>query len=236
MDNSKKQALIINSVGLTLFLGLIIGLSIFFAPKITGIIKEPELFRQYILSFKGIGILIFMLFQVLQVIIAVIPGEFIQIAGGYIYGTWLGTLYSLMGIMTGYCIVFSLSRLLGYGLVKILVKENDLERFKFLINDPKSEIILFMLFLIPGLPKDMMVYIAGITPIKAINFFIIILIARIPAMLGSSYIGSHLEQKNYTAVIIMSVAAGLLFIIGLVFKDKIINWVHNFRNKKNKDK
>ena len=222
-----------NAAVLLLLIGVLPYLSIIYAPDITRLVSNPREFRDYILSFGRTGALIFMLFQVLQVVIAIIPGEVVQVAGGYIFGTLWGTLYSMAGITAGYVIVFFMVRFLGYRLVKQLVNEEDLQKFYRLINSPGSEMVLFMLFFIPGIPKDILVYIAGLTPIKPPVFFAIITIARFPAMLGASLIGANIQQEHYNTAIIISALSCILFIIGLVMKDRILSLIKNIHRKKN---
>jgi len=111
--------------------------------------------------------------------------------------------------------------------VKQMVSEVALQKFYCLINSPGSDITVFLLFLIPGVPKDILVYIAGLTPIKPFTFFIIISIARVPAMIGASYIGSNIQMENYIAAIIIFLIACILFIIGFMFKNRIITILKN---------
>ncbi|HPT70032.1 MAG TPA: TVP38/TMEM64 family protein [Syntrophomonas sp.] len=217
-----KKELTLNICLLVIFLTVITYVTIKYVPLITQLINEPEKFRSLLLSFGPASILVFIAFQVLQVIIAAIPGEVIQIAGGYVYGIVPGTLYSMIGILIGSMLAFYIARLLGFALVQKLVPSKDLEKFYFLINSPKAEFAMFILFIIPGIPKDILVYIAGLTPLKALNFFIITMIARFPGILGSAYIGANLENKHYYGVIIVSIVAVVLFLTGFFLKDKLI--------------
>lgn len=221
--SSEKRKLILNIVLIAGFLALLACLAVRFAPEITGLAKEPEHFREVLNSYGWKGVLVFMSIQLLQVVVAAIPGEFVQFAGGYIYGTWLGTFYSLAGIAAGSVIVFFVARLLGYPIVRTFISQKKLEQFDFMLNSSKSEIVMFLLFLIPGIPKDILTYIAGLTPVKPLRFFIIITLGRLPALLASSYIGYHAWKGNYTIVIILSAAALLLFGAGILLKDRIIS-------------
>jgi len=223
----------INIILAALFVGLIVYATIRFGPELTKLVSDPHKFREYVLSFGPWSAVVFMLFQVLQVVIAVIPGEPVQIAGGYIFGTVLGTVYSTLGITAGYIIVFTSVKLFGFPLVKKLVSEKELEKCSALINSPKLETTIFLLFLIPGIPKDILVYIAGLTPIKPVLFFIIITFARFPAMLGSSFIGAEIQSSQYLIAIIVSVIASILFVLGYIYKQRIIDFVHlRFSKKK----
>ncbi len=232
--DSKKLKTFINISIAILFIGLFVFATIRYAPEITRLLKDPDKFKELLNSYGYKSVFVFIAFQIIQVVIAVIPGEVIQIAGGYIFGTILGSLYSIIGILLGTIIVFYIVRLIGYPLVKRFVSQKSIEKFNFLINSEKSEIAIFMLFLIPGIPKDALTYIAGLTPIKSLRFFVIITIARLPALIGSSYIGTSIQTRDYLVVGIISGVAIILFVIGVVFRNKIIAKLHKIIHK-NKD-
>ena len=90
---------------------------------------------------------------------------------------------------------------------------------------------MFLLYLIPGVPKDTLTYIAGLTPIHPGKFLLLSTIARFPGILGSCYIGANLQSKNYTVVIIVSSIAVLLFVIGMIYQEKIVNYFHHRKDK-----
>lgn len=231
MEKNKKRKIIIQSTLLLLFIVLFTGAAIKLTPVITQFASDPGRLKEQLSSYGPAGILIFIGIQALQVIIAAIPGEVTQIAGGYIYGTLMGTLYSITGIFIGSVVVFTLSRLLGFSLVNLFMSKTQLGKFSFLFNNPKYELVLFLLFLLPGMPKDFLSYFAGLTPIKPLNFFVISSTARIPALLASTYIGANLQTGNLTAVILISVIAVLLFLAGLLMKDRIIAFLHRTFSK-----
>lgn len=228
----KKARAILNIIALVLFIGVIIYVSIRYTPQIVQLFERRQELKEYIESKGALGIAVFIFFQVLQIIVAAIPGEIVQIAGGYLYGTFWGTVYLVIGVVIGSIIVFYASRLLGYGLVKAVVSEKNLESLYQKVNGKKFEIFMLILFLIPGIPKDMLTYIAGLTPIKPMRFLVIAVLGRLPALMGSTYIGAVFQDGNYTAVIILSTVAIILFAVGLLFKDKIINKFHSILQKK----
>jgi len=214
---------------LAVFLGLIIFASVKFAPSVTKLIRRPEAFKAFIDSYGPVSAIVYILVQVVQVVVFVIPGEIVQVAGGYIFGTGLGTLYSVVGILLGTMIAFFSARLLGYSLVKAIVSPKKLKEFDFLINNSKSEIAIFVLFLVPGIPKDSLVYISGLTPVKPLRFFLISMIARFPGLWGSAYIGANLQEKDYLPVWVLSGVALVLFVVGALNRDRIIGWLHRLR-------
>lgn len=231
MEKNKKIKVIVNIALIILFLAIIVFAAVKFGPQITRLANDPKELKATLNSYGWKSALVFMLIQLVQVVVAAIPGEFVQIAGGYIYGSFAGTLYSLAGIVAGSIIVFFVSRLLGYPLVRTFVSQKNLDKFEFMMNNEKSDIVMFLLFLIPGLPKDILTYIAGLTPVKPLKFFVIITLGRFPALLASSIIGSNIEKGNYTLVIILSVIALILFVAGLLLKDKIISVFHGITRK-----
>lgn len=223
MDRTKRNYLLTQAVLLSLFLGAVIFASFKYAPAVTRLFREPDRFREYLSAWGAAGPLIFIAFSAIQVIIAVIPGEIVQVAGGFAFGTPLGTLYAMTGTVIGTVVVFSAIRLLGFSLVKAMISPAQLEKFRFLVRSPKSEIAIFVLFLIPGIPKDVLVYLSGLTPIRMLRFLVICTVGRLPGVAGSAYIGANLQQKDYHIVYIMLGISLVLFIAGVLFRDKIID-------------
>jgi len=225
-----RPHLVAHVLMLAAFLGVVIYVSIKFGPAITRLMSRPEKFREYIDGLGPAGVLYYILIQTAHVIIVVIPGEIVQIAAGYAFGTFLGTLYSLAGIIIGTVIVFFGTRLAGSAIVRAFIPPMTLKKFDFLINSPKSEIAMFVLFLIPGIPKDALVYISGLMPVNPWKFLLICVVARFPGLWGSAYIGAHLQKKDYWPVAIMSGLALVLFVVGILAKDKIIHRLHRLRH------
>jgi uncharacterized membrane protein YdjX (TVP38/TMEM64 family) len=213
------------------FLGLLVYASVRFAPPITRLLRDPASFKQFLERYGPISVLVFVLIQAAQIVIAVIPGEIVQIAGGYVFGTALGMLGSVAGAVLGTLVVFFATRLAGYPLVKLFVSPKKLARFDFLLNNPRSDITLFVLFLIPGIPKDALVYISGLTPVRPWRFLLISMVARLPGLLGSAYIGANLQEKDYLTVWILCGVALVLFVVGILAKDRVIERLHRMRGE-----
>ena len=218
-----NKSFLANLILIILFIsGLILSMS-YFGKNLTTIMNSPDKFREWIYSFGKLGIIVFIGIQILQVIVFAIPGEIVQVAGGYLFGTFFGTLYSVIGITIGSLICFLIARVLGYNFIRSIVSDENIKKFDYLINNPKGEIILFLLFFIPGMPKDILSYIAGITPVRFYNFFIITMFARFPGILFSSYIGENLGSKNYFIAGVVAIITFLLFLIGLYKKNIILD-------------
>ncbi|HTY08601.1 MAG TPA: TVP38/TMEM64 family protein [Candidatus Edwardsbacteria bacterium] len=217
-----SPSLVVKAALLVLALVALAMCTVFYAPAITRLVSNSGKLREYLLSYGPWSVAVFMALQVLQVVVAAIPGEVTQLAGGYLYGTAAGAAYSLIGIMLGSVIVFFTIRFLGYPVLQAFMPKKSLEKFDFLVNNPKAELAMFVLFAIPGIPKDVLTYIAGLTPIRKTRFLIIATVGRLPGILFSSYIGAHMEQRHYTQVIVASGLVAALFVAGILLRGRII--------------
>jgi uncharacterized membrane protein YdjX (TVP38/TMEM64 family) len=223
IEKRVKRRLILNVAMIAVFIAAAAFAAIKYGSYFTRLVSNPSELQDMLSSYGWKGIFVFAAIQVIQVVIVVIPGELVQFAGGYIYGPLAGTIISMAGILAGSAAAFYITKLLGYSLVRELFSESSMAKFEFIINSNKLEIVLFILFLIPGFPKDMLTYIAGLTPIKPLRLFAVVVIARLPGLLASSFIGYSTQQENYLAVAILSVIVMVIFIAVLLNKDRILN-------------
>jgi uncharacterized membrane protein YdjX (TVP38/TMEM64 family) len=225
-----KRVLGLQVAGLAIVLAAMVAGTIYLYPLVMTLISDMPGFRGYIQSYGDWGVAVFLGIQALQVVIAVIPGELTQLAGGFIYGTTLGTVYSLAGILIGSVIAFYLARGFGFPVLRSLVPAKGIEKFSFLINSPKAEVGMLVLFLIPGVPKDVLTFIAGLTPVRSIRFLLMASVARFPGILMASYVGSHVAEQDYTGVIVVSAVALVLFVAGVLLQDRVVRWVKSHRH------
>jgi uncharacterized membrane protein YdjX (TVP38/TMEM64 family) len=208
---------------LLIVIAILLGILVIkFMPKLLLITVSFEEFKNYILSMGHLGAIMLILFQVLQTIIAPIPGEVIQVAGGYLYGIILGTIYNLIGLAIGSGIAFYFTRLIGRDFIENLIKRKKLKWISNIIESRKFELILFIIFIVPGLPKDFMIYVAGLTMIKPMRFFVILMISRLPWIMISASVGANINAGNYMLTIIISFIAVIGFVMGMLYKNKII--------------
>lgn len=203
-----------------------------YLPQLLHVTMSLDGFRDYILSTGKLGPVMLVLFQILQTVIAPIPGEVVQIAGGYIYGTALGAVFVTGGMLLGALIAFYFTRFLGGSFIDSLLQRDKFKWMRGMMDNNKFSVFLFIIFIIPGLPKDMFIYAAGLTTIKPLRFFTILLIARLPWLLASVSIGANIYHKNYGPTIIISAISVLAFILGLIYKDKLIHRLSAFKGGK----
>ena len=196
------------------------------------IFRNPESIQNYLLRYKDKAGVAFVIIQILQVVIFAIPGEIVQIAGGYVFGTLLGTLLSIIGITVGSSIAFFISEKLGKFFVKKIISPEKVEFYERKLKTPKFNVMIFILYLIPGIPKDALAYICGITSIKFRDFITYSTLGRIPAILMSAYFGDSINLGDKDTLIIITVVVSFVFILAIVNKNEIISQIE--RKRKNK--
>ena len=231
MDKKTIGLLIQKIVMAIIFIIAIVFVSVKYAPEINHVIKNRQVFKEFILSYGHIGGIIAIVFQFIQIVIPFLPGEVIQISIGYVYGVFLGSIYLLTGTMLGTVAVFYASRIIGYPIVKVFVSEKKMEKFNFLANSNKIEITMFVLFLLPGIPKDILVYLAGLTPIKPIRFFVISIVSRTPAIIVSAYIGINFAEGDFRSIIIMVAVVVVFLAVGFIFRNRILSLINKDSSK-----
>ncbi len=175
------------------------------------------------------GVLLFIACQALQVIIPVLPP--LQIVSGMLFGSVLGTLLSILGIVLGSTVVFFLVKWLGYSFVQTMLDEKKLHRFKFLYDENKVVTIMAIMFLVPGFPKDMLTFVLPLTKMSKKDFFFVIMPARVPALVLSSVVGGCIRSENYIAAGVFSVCVLALSVIGILYRDKIVEKFHREHSK-----
>lgn len=223
MTQLRKDHLI--KIILLLLVILSIFLFIRYAPAILELLSSLDKFRDFILSSGNWGPVMFILFQMLQVVVAPIPGEVVQIAGGYIYGVSLGTLYTTIGTLLGAALAFYFTRFIGRSWIERLLEKKNYKWMSVLKNEKKLSVFLFLFFIIPGLPKDLLVYLAALTPIRSLHFFTLLLVGRLPWLIASVVIGTTIHQEQYGIAILITIISILAFIIGYFYKNK---WIEIF--------
>lgn len=179
--------------------------------------RDPQQFQAWV-DRSGIwGRLLFVGMVYLQVIVALIPGEPLELAGGYAFGALEGTLLSMAGIVLGSWTIFSLVRRLGPRFVEVFFPEKEMKRLAFLKNPKKAKVLAFILMTIPGTPKDLLSYFAGLTPLTLKQWLSIVVIARIPSLVTSTVSGGAAGEENYLlagitlAITLALSGAGMLY-------------------------
>lgn len=190
-----------------------------------------EALKEKLESYSGFtGILIFTFIQALQVVIAVIPP--IQIVGGVLFGWLWGGILSYLGTFLGTLAIFALVKKFGRPIVEAFVDDKVMKKFKFLHDAKRLTLILIILYLIPGVPKDVISYIVPLTPISKKNFFKYVMPCRLPAIMLSTILGSSAVKGSYKIAFAVIGVAVVLCILGYFFKDLIIDKMRHHKKEK----
>ncbi len=202
---------------LLFLLGRLIG-----APLLRAV-RNKESFRVWIEVQGPFKYLIMIGIMTVQIIIALIPGAPVEMAAGYAFGLWGGIGLCLIGTVLGNAIVISLTRMFGRSMVRLFMDDAKIEELtqKLMREQRRMDFMVFILFLIPGTPKDLMTYVAGLLPIPLPRYLIITSIARIPSMIGNALGGSMLGRQNYRAAIITMTVVMLISAVAYMIYRRI---------------
>ncbi len=229
-EQSTKKLKIIKIILFILALALITAITIKLFPLFANLgTNEGQLkFKEEISNSGFGGILMLLGFQLLQILIPVLPGEPIEFLAGMCYGTIGGMFIIFLGAFLSSFIIFYCVRKFGKNFINTFFgkdKTEKLENSKWFSNPEKIELILFIAFLIPGTPKDLFVYIAGLLPVKPYRFFLISTFGRFPSVISSTFAGSNIVDGNWWLSIVSYIVTFAISGIGL--------YIYNLLKKKN---
>ena len=166
---------------------------------------------------------IFIALQALQVIIAPIPGDVTGILGGYLFGEWLGFIYSTLGLTVGSVAAFGVGRWLGVHYVRTLVSQETWGKMGFIV-EAEGAILCFVIYLIPGLPKDLVCYLFGISPMPLWVFTLVSTLGRMPGTWVLSAQGAHTEAGDYLQVILLTAIVVAVALPLYYYRNRIVSW------------
>ncbi len=166
--------------------------------------------------YKGIAFIILIALQVLQVLICIIPGQPIQFAASYMYGVIIGYLISIAGAFIGATISFYVARILGRNAMHVLFGEEKIENYRRKLNSGKGLMAVLLIYLIPGVPKDLVAYAAGVSEMRYRSYILISTIGRSPGMIGSLLLGYFFSKGNYAAIAVLAVITVVILVVCLI--------------------
>jgi uncharacterized membrane protein YdjX (TVP38/TMEM64 family) len=193
---------------------LMVALTILLGKPIIEYIQDPAAFTLKMQNLGAWGPVVFMSLNIAQVLLAIIPGGPFEVAAGALWGPFWGTLMCDVAMSIGGVITFLFVRKFGMKFIERFVKREEIESVKFLKSTDKSTSLLFLFFLLPGTPKDLMCYVVGLTDIKVGTWILINLLGRFPAILLSALGGHSFTEQNIGLFIAVFAIIIVLYFVG----------------------
>lgn len=215
-EKNKKLRKVIQWITIIVLLIIMVLITLY----IVHIRKDLDSFEALVQSFGVWGVVFMFLLQIVQVVLAVIPGEPIELVMGALYGTVWGTLMCIGGIVVGTALIYILVKKLGRGFVEKIMDLEKFQKLKFLKNPAKRDTLMFFLMFLPGTPKDLLTYFAPFTGISLPRILIIAAVARIPSIVTSTYVGSSFAQGNHLKSIIVYAIVGVVSLAGILIYNR----------------
>lgn len=220
---SEKGKKIVSIIAVILFLAFIGVVSLIAGKPMVEFVSEPEKFRIWV-SDKGIlGKLAFVGMVFFQVVLALIPGEPLEIGGGYAFGAVEGTILCVLGTVLGSIAVFYLVKCWGIKLCEVFFSREKILSLKILKNKKRRDILAFIIFFLPGTPKDLVTYFLGLTDIKLGTVLFLSGVARLPSIITSTIGGDALGVKKYTTAIFVFAITLAVSGMGVLVYKKLIS-------------
>ena len=179
-------------------------------------VREPERFRAWVDSSGFMSRVIFVGMVVFQLVIALIPGEPLEMGAGYAFGAVEGTILCIIGCVIGSALVFLFVRRFGVKLVEVFFPREKIRSLRFLQDSRRLNLLTFIVFFIPGTPKDLLSYFIGLTDMKLGTWLLITAVARIPSIVTSTVTGDALGLKDYQFALIAFGVTLALSLLGIL--------------------
>lgn len=193
-------------------------------------LADKEAIEQIIDDSGHWGPLIFMTMQIIQVVLAPIPGQVVYFFGGFLFGTFWGTIFSLIGTTLGFALVFVLSRRLGRPFVEYFVSKENLKKFDY-ISKTKGIWVLLVGFILPVIPDALLGYMAGLTVLKIRTLILISIIGRLPGILLLSLAGGRSADAQYGTVIFIVVGFAVVAVLSYIKRDQLKHFLKQLDKK-----
>ena len=196
-----------------------------------GIYSSSDKLSEFLQHLGPYSPAVFVLLQVLQVVAAPFPGELTGVAGGFVYGETLGFMLSTVGLSLGSWVAFELASILGRPFVERFVRTEVLQKFNFLTSRTGT-LICFVLFLVPGFPKDYLCYVLGLSRMKLSTFLIVCMVGRLPGTYLLTMQGSTIRNEEYHTFLFITVASVAIVAVAYFYRNQIFDWLKRRHDEK----
>ena len=223
--------------GLAVFLVLMVVIGVLIWPYIKEIFEPGGIERvmEKVQNAGPGGVAILLAIQFLQIVVAFIPGEVVQVAAGMLYGPWLGALVVLVGCVISSAFIFVVVHKLGAPFVQDMVPTKYLDKFRKFEASGKLNPLVFVLFLIPGLPKDVFTYLVPLTDMRMRTFLLLSNIGRIPGIVVSTYAAAGIVEGDYVQSAILFAVTAAVAAVGMLCYERVMRWYETRTAAKGKE-
>ena len=218
-ERKRKQAVALVCLGLAVV--VMVAIFWFVGRPMLQFVSQPDQFREWVDSHGLWGRVAFVGMMMFQVFVAIIPGEPLEIGAGYAFGVLEGTLLCVLATSLSGTLIFLIVKKFGMKFVTLFVSEEKIHSLKFLQNTRRLDLIAFLLFFIPGTPKDVLTYIVGLTPMRLSTWIFITTVARLPSVITSTVGGNALGSQEYLFAVIVFAATAVISGVGVLVYRKI---------------
>jgi len=197
--------------------------------QINILLKDPERIRSFINSFGPWAPLVFMAMQISQVLLAPIPGEATGFLGGFLFGAMLGFIYSSIGLAIGSLLNFSIGRFLGERFIRKWIPADVFQKYDALLKR-QGILVIIILFLFPGFPKDYLSLFLGLSTLPTKLFLIIATFGRMPGTLALSLQGALLFEQDYLMLFILTGICAIAALVAYRYRERMYQWAERFNH------
>lgn len=205
-----------------LILAVILALLLFGGPFFA-FLRHPSRIKPFLLAFGPFAPLVFIGLQALQVVLAPVPGEFLGFAAGYVFGAFDGLIYALTGVFIGSIAAFFVARKFGRPFVEKALTRAAIRKFDY-VAGKQGPAALFLIFLLPALPDDILCFVAGLTKIPLKQFALIVFFGRLPGFVVLAMAGDGIARGHLVAVFALFALLAAFSFFMYLYRD----YVHRF--------
>ena len=185
-----------------------------YLPGLLAWLADARAVRAFVSDHAFVSRLAMLGINIVQVLLAFLPGEPVELASGYAFGFWEGTALCLVASGLATSMIYWATRRWGWKLVGLFFDRSLFDRFSWLKSAKRLELIMFIVFLIPGTPKDFLTYFAGLTNMRFLPVVLIATFGRIPSIVTSTIAASAVGSGNWPLVACTLVASAFLLAVG----------------------
>lgn len=216
-------------INLTVFFLVFVGIMyLMYAFGLLDLFVSKQRLLQFIDEHHTNAVVIFIGLQALQVVFAPIPGEVTGLVGGFLFGTFWGVVYSTIGLTLGSWVAFSLAKLVGRPLVESVVSQETIQRYDYVMKH-KGLFLAFLLFIIPGFPKDYLCYLLGLGHMGHVSFLAVSTSGRLFGTVLLTLGGTFFREKHYGALFMLTGATIFFILLTMIYRKTIEQWFRDLR-------